>query len=771
MKLPGLFKGRGKRKSTDPLGDPFEGLDLDTPDDADPFDTDADDAAAVRPTPSASRSRDDSTDGLDDAATRLAAMAPDGPARSDAMADDPDRRPDADAPIPLEDIELDLDDPHDSRSSAKGLLSRLFGSGRRGEADIGAPSYTPIDTIDNSDGFGPAASSGGRGKMRGLVAAGVGLAVGIGAGVWAWQAGVFGTESSPQALLPPTAAPETAPADREAPGLPAQSAPDRVVMALPPLSEPGTADPTDPQEPDGADTPAIVTDPTAATDRSAARRPWLSPDPAEAPGAPAIAAAEEDPPAAADTPPTLAMPPEPDAPSATADAAAQAQAEAQEEAEGASGPAPAPPGPDTAAASAEPEPEPQPEPEPAPTTDTAAAPSPAPNEDQAATAQATPPPDPAENPWAAMSAGDAGVRAGAGPGQGGVRVRADTPAPEIDVTVVPGVAPRIGDIEPLDEPDAPNPLSEPRPVPSYADLPTAEGTRGNPLPDAPIRGLQASSPYGPIPRRGDDGSAPWTAYAARDDAPPETPRVAIVVHGLGMMAEPMDAAMTRLPPAVTLALTPYAAELPARIGLARAAGHETLVELPMQAAAFPAYDPGPLGLLTLLPESENLDRLRKVMAQGAGYVGLMGGGEDGFANAPEPMKPILEALKDAGLLYLHRGSPSVLIANRDALPPARTVDVVVDRRGFAASIDARLAYLTRVAKARGAAVGVMEATPLGFARLLAWAEGLPDEGVVLAPLSAVVSRTARPDANATAPQEPPTPRSEADPPPGGADHG
>jgi hypothetical protein len=77
-------------------------------------------------------------------------------------------------------------------------------------------------------------------------------------------------------------------------------------------------------------------------------------------------------------------------------------------------------------------------------------------------------------------------------------------------------------------------------------------------------------------------------------------------------------------------------------------------------------------------------------------------------------------------------------------------DVVVDRRGFAESIRARLNYLTRLAQARGTALGVMEASPLAFQELLAWADGLAGAGVALAPVSSVVQRAGGARAEAVA---------------------
>ena len=55
-----------------------------------------------------------------------------------------------------------------------------------------------------------------------------------------------------------------------------------------------------------------------------------------------------------------------------------------------------------------------------------------------------------------------------------------------------------------------------------------------------------------------------------------------------------------------------------------------------------------------------------------------------------------------------------------------------------AAIDRRFAELERIARARGAAVGVGQPYPVTLERLAAWARTLPEKNMVIAPLSALV---------------------------------
>nr|WP_246152301.1 divergent polysaccharide deacetylase family protein [Roseospira navarrensis] len=670
--MPGISKGRRTGRSRDPLGDPFAvpsgGVDPLDDDDAPPPGYDPD--LAIPRTP-------------------------------------PPTRPD---------VDLDIDDalggPDHGAGKAPSAIARLFGAGRGARGGSGDD---PLSGLTDIDGAPLRARAGGR---RGLIAAAVALAV-AGGGYGLYAAGVFGGGASAPESVPMAAtdAPDESGAIYVEPG--------RVLMTLPPLTEPAP----------------VMADATAATDRSAARRPWLnggSQAEGQAPGQ------VQDQPAGQSAP--------------APDEAAQAQADTAPDA------APATP----AAAEAAPDPGPE--------TQTADAGPAVPTMDLSEPPAATMDPSPADpsptdpspaDPMSDTMADEDGT--GETPAREGVRARVDLAAPDLDLPDVPGVLPVPDGVRSPAEPDTPNRLNGAPPVPSYALIPVAAGTKGNPLRPAPVPALQTSGPYGMMPRIGEDGTLPWQVYAAPDPAPGDRPAVAIVVKGLGMMADALEAAATKLPPEVTLSFSPYTPELSDRMVIARRSGHETMIDLPMERESFPANDPGPLGLLTMLPPPETLDRMQQLMAQANGYVGVLADGDGRFAASPENMEVVLKALRQSGLLYVHQGSTRSLAANLRSLPALTAVDVVVDRRGFAESIEARLDYLTRLAQARGTAVGVMRASPLGFTKLREWIETLEAAGVALVPVSAVVRRSG----GAAAPEGPatPPPTRESSAEHGAADHG
>ena len=118
--------------------------------------------------------------------------------------------------------------------------------------------------------------------------------------------------------------------------------------------------------------------------------------------------------------------------------------------------------------------------------------------------------------------------------------------------------------------------------------------------------LLEKSRYGMIPVVA-DGLKPFTVYAAEADRAKaaKMPVVAIVVGGLGVGAAKTTDAIMKLPPAVTLAFTPYGSD-PAKLAeRARAQRHEILLQIPMEPFDYPDNDPGPQTLLTTLGAEQN----------------------------------------------------------------------------------------------------------------------------------------------------------------------
>nr|WP_314075976.1 divergent polysaccharide deacetylase family protein [uncultured Roseococcus sp.] len=253
--------------------------------------------------------------------------------------------------------------------------------------------------------------------------------------------------------------------------------------------------------------------------------------------------------------------------------------------------------------------------------------------------------------------------------------------------------------------------------------------------------LIEASPVGLLPKIGGDGQMPLRAYARDFPANETRPRVALIVGGIGLSNALSEEAIDTLPRTVALAFSPYAARAEPLIERARGRGFETLLALPMEPAGFPLHDPGNRALMTTLPWTANAERLDWLLARYPGHVGGVGAlgamrGER-FASLADPFSRLQIALADRGLLYIDprpgAGDPQRAWG--------RAVDVVVDDPPQRVEIDARLAELERVARARGAALGYLgEITPVALERLSAWAAGIETRSVVLAPVTAVMRR-------------------------------
>jgi polysaccharide deacetylase 2 family uncharacterized protein YibQ len=267
--------------------------------------------------------------------------------------------------------------------------------------------------------------------------------------------------------------------------------------------------------------------------------------------------------------------------------------------------------------------------------------------------------------------------------------------------------------------------------------------------------LQEAGPHGPLPRVGPDGRTSIRAYGHAFDRTDTRPRVGLIVGGLGMNAAVTEEAIRRLPAAVTLAFSPYAARVDFLMDQARAKGMEMLVALPLEPAGHPTINnAGNRALLTRLSPAENRDHLEWALSRFGGHVGAIGAlgpmrGER-FAEFAETMGPVQEALRGRGLLYVD--------PRPGARPPerawGRSVDIVVDEPATRGEIERKLEALERLARERGT-VGVLgyagEASPALVDRIAVWAGGLEGRGLVLAPVSAMIRRPSAEEATAQQP--------------------
>ena len=257
--------------------------------------------------------------------------------------------------------------------------------------------------------------------------------------------------------------------------------------------------------------------------------------------------------------------------------------------------------------------------------------------------------------------------------------------------------------------------------------------------------LLEKSRYGMIPVIA-DGLKPFTAYAAEADRvkAAKMPVVAIVVGGLGVGAAKTTDAIMKLPPAVTLAFTPYGADPSKLAERARAQRHEILLQVPMEPFDYPDNDPGPQTLLTTLAPEQNIDRLYWHLSRFQGYAGIANFMGARFVTADPVMQPIIREAAKRGLGFLDDGlaprSVAATLATSQGMPFVKA-DFTIDAVPTLAEIDRALAKLENLAKERGTAVGVASALPISIERIAAWAKALEGRGVMLVPLTTAMLKS------------------------------
>lgn len=267
---------------------------------------------------------------------------------------------------------------------------------------------------------------------------------------------------------------------------------------------------------------------------------------------------------------------------------------------------------------------------------------------------------------------------------------------------------------------------------------TADATAANPVldnvvaPAAPAV-TQLTSPT--------DATAAWQTNARPFDAADTRPRLALMVTDLGLAASVTNAALDTLPPDITLSFWANAPNVAASMAQARAKGFEVVLAVPMEPENFPQNDAGPNSLLTTLTDVENLARLNAHLSKAQNYIGIAPAMGGQFVTARDKLAPIMGALKAKGLMVVDSTqAPQSFITAlaRTQTVPFIKIDRVIDAAQGEEAWQAQLNGLVQLAKTNGHAAGVIVPYPAAFKQLAPFLADLPNKGIVLAPMSALV---------------------------------
>ena len=265
---------------------------------------------------------------------------------------------------------------------------------------------------------------------------------------------------------------------------------------------------------------------------------------------------------------------------------------------------------------------------------------------------------------------------------------------------------------------------------------------------APDPRLVERTRFGPLPRIGADGTRAVDVYARApgqlaNGARPVA-RVAIVVGGVGIGQIASADAIAKLPPPVTLALAPYGNDLEGLAARAREAGHEIMLQVPMEPFDYPDSDPGPHTLTAGASPSANIDHLHWAMGRFAGYVGVMNYMGGKLTADERALRPILREIGSRGLGFLDDGSSSrSVVTTAVGDTRAARADAVIDALPRADQVDRALEKLEAAALSSGFAIGVASALPVSIDRLARWTRTLESRGILLVPASQAFKPRAR----------------------------
>jgi uncharacterized protein len=248
---------------------------------------------------------------------------------------------------------------------------------------------------------------------------------------------------------------------------------------------------------------------------------------------------------------------------------------------------------------------------------------------------------------------------------------------------------------------------------------------------------------GPLPRVAANGMRAAQAFAQPAGAKPNAPQIAIVITGLGTTNTTTAEALSKLPAAVTFALSSAGTDLDRLAGKARGQGHELLLQVPMESPEALEGRAAPRALLASLSPEQNIERLHWQMSRFQGYVGVVNQMGDRLTASEPTFAPIVREIGSRGLIYVDDGSSPRSLAGQIAAGGGSgfaKANLALDAVPTPIEIEKALAKLEALAHQNGMAVGIATASPLVIERVAKWSKAVEGRGFSLVPITAAAGR-------------------------------
>lgn len=317
------------------------------------------------------------------------------------------------------------------------------------------------------------------------------------------------------------------------------------------------------------------------------------------------------------------------------------------------------------------------------------------------------------------------------------------PLPAVDVAAVP-----VHEV-PDSAPAIPVAAEAARPEPVRAEAPKTAApapVAAPPRSAASNKPVQlAAAPMAPPsfarPAAGDTNGHAWRARAVPPPVNARPPYVALLIDDVGLDRKGTQRAIA-LPGPITLSFMSYANELSEQSAVARAAGHEVMLHLPMEPLDVKRNNPGPNALYVSLDAAELQKRLAWHLDRFSDYVGVNNHMGSRFTADTARMGQVLEEINRRQVFWLDSltgpNSAGPALARKRGLDAAERDLFLDDDRS--PGIAHEIAAMERIARSRGDVIAIGHPHGPTLTALEKWIATAQERGFTLVPVSTVLLR-------------------------------